>query len=328
MNNLFFCYIIQITEKLNSGDDYFIEKKIDIAKNTIEKHIDFLCCPLCGTYFRFDKISPYSLRCQNNHSYDISRKGYVNLFNGYTKIVKTYDKNLFSARKKISDAGLYGRLCEELYKIINNIDHAAVLDAGCGCGNLTVDIFKNTGENLMLAVDLSKDGIDFAASDLCEDNLLWIVGNLNNLPLSDSKTDVILNIMSPANYAEFIRVLKPGGVLLKVLPDSNYLKELRHFIYKENDKNEYSNKDVLANLEENMTIGDLIDVKYTHKISAENIPALFDMTPLTLNINEREKVKEELISKCVGDGTPGVPNGFEVTLAFKIAVCKKDNLWI
>ena len=286
------------------------EKKIDIAKNTIQKYIDYLKCPLCETPFGF---AHYSLKCQNNHSYDISRKGYINLFNGYTKITNTYDKKLFSARKTISDAGLYNKLCEKLCEIINNINPNAVLDAGCGCGNLTVDIFKNTGKNLTFAVDLSKDGIDFAAADFCESNLLWIVGNLNNLPLSDNKIDVILNIMSPANYAEFIRILKPGGVLLKVLPDADYLKELRHFIYKENDKNEYSNKDVLANLEENMTLSDIIDVKYTHEVLAEHIPALFDMTPLTSNIDEREKIKDELIGR----------DSFEVTLAFKIAVCKR-----
>ena len=293
------------------------EKKIDIAKRTIEKNIDFLRCPLCGTVFNADTARrvptnpSYSLKCQNNHAYDISRKGYVNLFNGYTKIVKTYDKKLFTARKIISDAGLYGGLCEKLCEIIRP---GTILDAGCGCGNLTLDIFRKIGKPVTFAVDLSKDGIEFAATDSCEDNLLWIVGNLNNLPLADNKTDVILNIMSPANYAEFIRVLTPDGVLLKVMPDADYLKELRHFIYQENDKNEYSNKDVLSNLEENMTVIDLIDVKYTRKVLAEHVPALFDMTPLTQNINEREKIKDEFTGKIN-------KNGFDVTLAFKIAVC-------
>jgi len=305
------------------------EKKIDIAKRTVEKNIDFLHCPLCSTSFKLTENGmprAAALKCKNNHTYDISRKGYVNLFNGYTKIVKTYDKKLFTARQVISDAGLYAGLCEKLCEIINS---GAILDAGCGCGNLTLDIFKTINKPVTFAVDLSKDGIDFAATNFCEDNLLWIVGNLNNLPIADSKIDVILNIMSPANYAGFIRVLKPGGVLLKVLPDADYLKELRHFIYKESDKNEYSNKDVLANLEENMTVSDIIDVKYTHKVLAEHIPALFDMTPLTLNINEREKIRDELINRCVWETQTPLPpfqtfqkGAFEVTLAFKIAVCK------
>jgi len=304
------------------------EKKIDIAKRTIENNIDILQCPLCGTFFGLiESGTPRAaaLKCQNNHAYDISRKGYVNLFNGYTKIVKTYDKKLFSARKIISDAGLYGGLCDKLCEIISAgalTKRSSFLDAGCGCGNLTLDIFKKIGTPVTFAVDLSKDGIDFAATDSCENNLLWIVGNLNNLPIANNKIDVILNIMSPANYAEFIRVLTPGGVLLKVMPDADYLKELRHFIYKENDKNEYSNKDVLANLEENMTVADMIGVKYTHKVPAENIPALFDMTPLTQNINEREKIKDEFTRKFA-EANLDAPRsgGFDVTLAFKIAVC-------
>lgn len=255
----------------------------------------------------------YSLKCNSKHTYDLAKKGYANLFNGYTKIVRTYDKNLFSARKIISDSGLYSGLLKKLYEVISRYNVKNILDAGCGCGNLTYEIFKNVGEQLFFAVDLSKDGIDFAATNFCENNLIWFVANLNNLPFAEDKFDIILNIMSPANYQEFKRVLKPDGVLLKVMPDSDYLKELRRFIYQENDKNEYSNQDVLNNLAESINIVEITDVKYTHSVATENIAALFDMTPLTININEREQVKQNLIAQN---------KNFEITLAFKIAVCK------
>jgi 23S rRNA (guanine745-N1)-methyltransferase len=133
------------------------------------------------------------------------------------------------------------------------------------------------------------------------------------MPLESGKLCAVLNILSPANYGEFKRVLKPGGILIKVMPDADYLKELRRFIYGESDKNDYSNGDVLKNLEKNMSICDISDIKYTCSLAPEHIPALFDMTPLTQDIADRDKVREAFAKK----------NDFEITLAFKIAVCKK-----
>ena len=297
-----------------------MEKKITIAKNNISNYLDFFKCPLCDSRGGAFELRNFSLVCEDKHTYDLAKKGYVNLFNGYTKITKTYDKHLFTARKTVSDGGLYSRLCDELCGIIAEQMNRRVyniLDAGCGCGNLTHEIFEqfhsSISSALMAGVDLSKEGIEFAAANFCENDLVWIVGNLNNLPFADAKFDVILNIMSPANYQEFGRVLRSGGVLIKVLPDADYLKELRRFIYNDNDKNEYSNKDVLNNLAENTTIKELRELKYTHSVAASNVAALFDMTPLTSNISEREQTRERLVSQN---------KNWEVTLAFKIAICE------
>ena len=290
-------------------------KKIDVAKKTLARHMDCLRCPLCAAPFGFDGAFPHSLKCGGGHMYDISKKGYINLFSGYTKITGTYDKTLFAARNVVSKAGLYGGLTEKLCEIAGGVNPGAVLDAGCGCGNLTAAIFEGIGRPLTFAVDLSKDGIGAAASDYCEDGLVWIVGNLNNLPLADGKFDLVLNIMAPANYAEFDRILKPGGVCVKVMPEAGYLKELRRFIYGENDRNEYSNKEVMGNLAANMEVGDVYELEYTHEVAAENIPALFDMTPLTKELDGREELKSEL----------GAGGALRVTLAFKIAVCKNTE---
>jgi len=298
------------------------EKKIEIARRNIREFIGFFKCPLCDSGFDiFGKATSSFLKCRNNHTYDISKKGYVNLFPGHTKITKTYDKTLFSARKIITDGGLYGRLGQKLCEIINTINPAAVLDAACGCGSLTFDIFMNTGRNPVFAVDLSKDGIGFAAGNFCEDNLLWIVGNLNNLPFADNSFDVILNIMSPANYAEFKRILKRDGFLVKVLADSDYLKEIRNFIYGETDKNNYSNEGVLKHLEENVRITDIVDLRYIHQVKKPDVPALFDMTPLTLNIGNEEKSREQIKSDLIA-GINKNSTVFKTTLAFKIAVCR------
>ena len=39
----------------------------------------------------------------------------------------------------------------------------------------------------------------------------WFVGDLAHLPIQSKSIEVILDIFSPANYAEFERVLKAEG---------------------------------------------------------------------------------------------------------------------
>ena len=55
----------------------------------------------------------------------------------------------------------------------------------------------------------------------------WFVGDLTHLPIQSKSIEVILDIFSPANYAEFERVLKAEGVIIKVVPTSSHLKEIR-----------------------------------------------------------------------------------------------------
>lgn len=45
--------------------------------------------------------------------------------------------------------------------------------------------------------------------------------------MQDGCCDAVLDVFTPAHYGEFRRVLKPGGVLLKLAPRAGYLRELR-----------------------------------------------------------------------------------------------------
>ena len=54
-----------------------------------------------------------------------------------------------------------------------------------------------------------------------------MIANLSNLPFRDNSVSCILNILTPANYTEFFRVLGKDGYLIKVIPNAEYLKEIR-----------------------------------------------------------------------------------------------------
>src|SRR5699024_9503595 len=73
-----------------------------------------------------------------------------------------------------------------------------------------------------------------------------LVGDLANTPIGDGSCQVILNIFSPANYMEFKRVLAPNGLVVKVVPRANYLKELREVFIPETSNGMYSNDETVS----------------------------------------------------------------------------------
>ena len=59
----------------------------------------------------------------------------------------------------------------------------------------------------------------------------WLVGSNAKLPVQSATLDRVLCLFGFPAYAEFARVLKPGGQLLLVDPGPDHLRELRQIIY-------------------------------------------------------------------------------------------------
>lgn len=95
-----------------------------------------------------------------------------------------------------------------------------------------------------------------------------------------------LNILSPANYKEFARVLKHDGVIMKVIPCSNYLIELRA-LAKEQLKNEkYSNHQTKDYFMQHV---DLLKQEKVHCnlcTNEEQAKEFANMTPMLEHINK------------------------------------------
>src|SRR5699024_1896748 len=80
-----------------------------------------------------------------------------------------------------------------------------------------------------VGIDISKEGILAAAKNYS--NKVWLVADLAKMPFQEEQFDIILNILSPSNYVEFNRLLKDDGLVIKIVPQTNYLKELREIVY-------------------------------------------------------------------------------------------------
>ena len=97
--------------------------------------------------------------------------------------------------------------------------------------------------------------------------------------------DVILDIFSPSNYQEFQRVLRKNGLLIKVIPNSQHLQEIRGIVADKLTNTNYSNQNILDHFKESFTIIDSYDVAGTFSLKENEKNALLKMTPLLFNIN-------------------------------------------
>ena len=232
------------------------------------RHIDLLRCPVCGTAF-----SQYaqSLVCRNGHTFDVSRKGYVHMLPnaGPSK----YDAALFEARRRILEGGFHDGVIRAIRDAMP-VDSTVVLDTGCGDGTFT----KALEGSVTVGLDNSKDAITLAARG--GNPILWTVGDLTRIPLRDGSVDVILNLFSPAHYGEFSRVLKQDGLLLKLVPQTGYLGEIRAMI----GRDAYSNEAVVSHLREHFRLIDRVRMTETFMLSETQARDFLAMTPLTFDV--------------------------------------------
>lgn len=267
--------------------------KLAALTKTIERHPDLFRCPKCGEDLH---LSSSSLACANRHSFDLSKRGYLHLLMKSSRSV--YDNSLFDARKRTCDAGFFQPLVQAMAEFLdrNGLTPKRILDAGCGEGSLTKEISKHFADRSMLCcgIDIAKEGILLASREASD--VLWVVGDLANLPFQDGAFDGIINILSPANYGEFSRVLASDGFILKVLPGSGYLKEFRQIFYGGKKQSSYTNDLTRSHFAENMDKVLSHSIRYDISPDENQLADLISMTPLLLN-KTPDPSQEEALKK-------------------------------
>ena len=138
---------------------------------------------------------------------------------------------------------------------------------------------RNGINSILFGVDIAKEGIKLATSE--DKDIIWAVADLAKLPFQQASFDVILNILSPANYHEFERVLADDGLLIKVIPGKSYLGELRRLLF---DKNEYSSDRVADYFSNKLDLISSENLSYQVQLNEMILPQLLKMTPLTWNM--------------------------------------------
>ena len=192
-------------------------KKIEVLRELLNENISILRCPVCKKSIKSIKES--SVLCENNHCFNISKKGYVNLVKNNAKTI--YDKKLFESRSKIYEYGIYDELSKEIMDIVDKYTSKKnanfVLDVGCGEGYYLNQLYSDEKINSkckLFGIDISREGISLATR--YENSILWSVSDLSNLPFENGKFD------NGTNHAQY--QLRAGDVqdLPKVTVDDGY----------------------------------------------------------------------------------------------------------
>jgi len=95
-----------------------------------------LICPICHTPLT---LHGKTYTCQNRHSYDVSKDGYINLHVVQHKNSHTAgDTNIsVQARRRFLAGGFYEPLRDKVGQVIDELAPTSVLDIGCGEGYYT-----------------------------------------------------------------------------------------------------------------------------------------------------------------------------------------------
>ncbi|SEG25527.1 putative RNA methyltransferase [Paenibacillus sp. UNC499MF] len=269
------------------------------AARLLAAHETIFSCPVCDG--RMKVIEGRSLRCGGGHNFDLAREGYLNLL---TQAVKSkYGKSLFAARKAVNENGLFDPIRDEIAERIaegvppdKRRSRLRILDAGCGEGSLLSGIKRQVsgrtkGDLLAVGMDLAKEGVRLASKGDAE--ALWCAADLAKAPFRAASFDVILNILSPSNYAEFGRLLSGDGLLIKVVPEQDYLREIRRRLYAGTQREAYSSRRAVERFRERFTLLDSRRLKYTWQLRPGLLEPLLDMTPLAWGAG-KDRLREVL----------------------------------
>ena len=240
-------------------------------------------CPICQENLT---LVESSLKCSNRHSFDLAKFGYVNLA-PQIKQSANYDKENFQNRQQILEAGFYQAILETISNLLaTNPSAKTILDIGCGEGFYSRKLQESHSDKTFYAFDISKDSVQIAAKSESNWAVNWFVGDLARLPIKDACMDILLDIFSPANYGEFRRVLSQNGILIKIVPTENHLKEIRQMVQDQLTKKDYSNQDIKEHFQEHFSIQSSQIASLTKPITPEQRQALLSMTPLLFHIDQ------------------------------------------
>lgn len=265
-----------------------------------------LMCPVCRQPLN---LTERTWRCEQGHSYDVAKQGYVNLHVVQHKHSKNPGDTPESvdARRAFLQGGYYQPLQQAVVDLLKQLNVKAILDIGCGEGYYT-SAMQQVVEHCV-GVDIAKTAVQRAAK--LNPEVTWVVGTGATLPVLDHSMDACTSLFSPIPQAEIARVLKDEGYLIVVTPASEHLYAMREALFEQ--VNPHTPEKFVEQLQ------DLFELKQEQIIDApfvleqQALKNLIAMTPYAYKASPERRSQLEQHSQL------------EVTASFQIYVFQKRN---
>lgn len=252
--------------------------------------MDLLRCPVCkGSLKRVEN----RYVCSQEHSFDVARQGYLNLLMSQRSSNRQHgdDRGMVEARRNFLEKGYYQPLRNALVEAVKRYcpPKGVIADAGCGEGWYTAAVAEAMPDSKVYGFDISKDALKGAAKRFADPCLA--VASCFALPLAENCLSAVLNIFSPLAAEEYVRVLKNGGILFRVVPGEKHLWELKAAVYDTPLPNK-PEPEIIPGL----LLKEKIPVCYELVLDEpRDIMALFQMTPYYYRTSPRDRAKAEAL---------------------------------
>lgn len=201
-------------------------------------------CPNCQAVFEKNNSG---WRCQNGHSFDMAKQGYVNLLLANQKNSRDPGDNrdMVAGRRAFLQQGHYHPLVAAIASLLEPhltrhpqaFDQTLqLLDLGCGEGyyvKALSDILPAVSDGNVSpnGLDISREAVKRAAKLLPNGN--FCIGSSYRVPVADASVDIALQVFAPVADAELGRILAPSGVWLRVTPGPRHLYQLKAALYEQ-----------------------------------------------------------------------------------------------
>ena len=146
-------------------------------------------CPVCG-----QALEPINRiwRCENRHSYDVAKEGYVNLLSAHKSGDTIGDnREMALSRRDFLNKGYYQPLAQAVTECLEKYSSD---------GDTVLDITRR-----FYGFDLSKNMVRLAAKR--KTPARFFVANIASIPMLDGSVKAAFHLFAPFHAAEFGRII-------------------------------------------------------------------------------------------------------------------------